>query len=701
VTTSLTQTSDNSPPFLPGDTVLRADLDAGGSALFHDLGVGRPLLYMRWMVDLSQADGGEVTIAGGIDSSRFSTWQVVLDTTSGLVKLLAGSATCTAYLPTALAWHTIEVGINSTSGSASLRLNGIVRGTLSATISATRYAWLGAAFTSASISGQIDFDRWVLSTAPIGLPLSAPQFEHGADPRRWLVVYNRDTPDSVLWADAYRERRSVPYANLCGLSLPTTEVISAAEYESLRQQISDYLSDNAMGDQVTGVLLGYGVPGYADVAAQGTLTPVASYLHTDNTHGLPVVNALYQSSIGDRPEAESFGGLRLTGRIDAVNLAEAIALIDRADAVMAQTLVHDGAADIAIDVNPDNANVGPVYTEPVMEWATGQGLARLRLPGTLFDADAPLSVSGESVLWGWRDAAPSAGFFVEPAGRRAICVQLDPEPLAAVTLRTPSATDWLTAALQAGYAAAVAPSRAYSLSSIPLPHLFFEALRLGWTIAEAWMVSMPFLRDGLQIVGDPLMTIPFPKAGYDVFGPVDRVDQIDFDQPIAVLHEGQRSFALETEDAPQPGQPKRYLVRRYDTEGRSDESVAAVYAALEAGEVVQPALPAWPGRASWRVVERGGGLILNSTWAASLRSMGVDRVLLQSQVGVEDPLSVAQQVPTQGQRKVSLTIPHPTQATRYRFRVQQGSATFDSPWSRWVSPVPAADQTIQLLEVQP
>lgn len=538
------------------------------------------------------------------------------------------------------------------------------------------------------IPPPIDFAQ--LASGPLG--------DHANDPRRWLVIYNSSDADSTTWAGVYGDRRSIPMLNRCGLSLPLTETISAADYASMRQQISDYLDNNNLRQQVVGVLLGYQVPGYADVAGQGTLTPIASYLHTDDTHGLPTVNPLYQSTLGERPLASDFASVRLTGRIDAPTLADAIAMIDRADDLSTQPLSHDNAADVLIDINPDNVNVGPVYTQPVADWAEGAGLAQLRLPATVYDAQAPASASNESVVWGWRDAAPPSGYFASPAGRRAICMQFDPEPDPAVTLRNASATDWLSAALQAGYAFACAPSRAYSLSSLPLPHLFFGALLKGWTIAEAWLVAQPFVRDGIQIVGDPLMPIAFPKSGYDVYGPAPRLDLIDFDTPLATLHAGERSLPLQAGDLPAPGESSRYLVRRSDAWGRTDLASTATFAAVHAGLPIRPALPAWPDREGWPVLQRDGQLVLSAHWPSSLRRSGIDSIQFVSQVGSDAPVIVDDLAPVTGQRRVVFTTDLPSVPTRYRFTLVQGSATFDSPWSSEVAPAIAPSQTLTVLE---
>lgn len=695
---AFSQPAGASPPCLPGEHVLRIDLTGQLGAIIQDMGTGQAVLYTRMMIATGNAIGGTLNIAGGFASGGAPLWQIRLDAASQSITLNAGSAQLSVDLPAALGWHTVEVGLDTSSGIATLRLNGIERASSALSIAATRYVWLGGASASAGLSGHVDVDHWVISTQPIGLPIAEAAHDHAGDPRRWLVVYNRALPDSETWADAYRQRRGVPYTNLCGLDLPTYESVTPAEYETIRQQITAYLSDNQLTDQIVGILLGYGVPGYSDIVGVGALTAISSYLQTNDTHGSTVINPLYQDPVANRPSASDYSSARLTGRVDAPDLAGALALLDRADAVSDQPLTHESGGRVVVDINPDNPNVGPVYTGLVGDWANGKGLASLRLPATIYDATPPDSVSDDALVWGWRDAAPPSGFFEQPGGRRAVCMQFDPEAVLANSVRSASDTDWLNQALQAGYASAAAPSRVYSLSSIPLPHLVFEALRRGWTIAEAWMVSQSFLRGGLQLVGDPLMTISFPKAGYDVFGPVDRLDQIDFDQPLALRHAGQTSLDLTPQDAPVSGSSARYLVQRYDDEGRPDFASTAIHVALEQGSVLTPALPAWPSFEGWRVNARNARLVLVAVWPASLRVMQVDRVELYAQSDGQGPALADSYAPATGDKRVVFDLDPPDELTRYRFRVVQGPTGFDTPWSQWVSPTPAATQPLTLLE---
>jgi len=696
-TPAITQALGVTPPELPGQTALRIDTAGDSGRLEYELAQPADVLHTRLMLNVSQVTGGQIIFALGFDDDGVPAWLLTYDAPTRALRLTVGGSQLAVTLPDALAWHAVEFKLESVAGSIALRLNGIERDSDTAAVSPTRNVWLGIVSTSGSIAGPIDLDHVVFADAPLGLPAAEPQTDHAGDPRRWLVVYNRDNADSAAWADAYRARRGVPYANLCGLALPTSETVTPSEYQALRQQIADYLADNDPAGQIVGVLLGYAVPGYAQEAGLSVSTPIASILHTDNTHTNSVVNPLHQDPITDRPTASTMAGVRLTGRIDAPDLAGALALLDRADAVSDQPLAHDQGAELVVDVTPGAPDLGPAYDQLITDWVQGDAFARLRLPAKVYDTEPPDSASGAAVVWGWRDAAPPATFFQPPAGRRVVCQQFLPNAEPATTLRSASATDWLNAALQAGFAAAAAPCRSYSLSAMPLPRLFFETLRRGWTLAEAWLVAKPFLRDGLQLVGDPLITVGFPNAGFDVFGPADRHEQIDLDQPTAILHAGQHELQLDPTDAPS-ADGSRFLVRRYDTQGRPDAGSATIHAALQAGTLVAPARPAWPRSANWRGRQTNSQVTLVAIWPAALKTLGVDRVELDAQTGEDTPVLIDQQSPTQGQRREVFTIDRPAQPTRYRFRTVQGPAGFVTPWSAWVDPAPGTQASLTLLE---
>ena len=676
-----------------------------GALLEYVLPQGVQATHMRVIFAHGSATGGSVQLFGAWDAQADPLWWVVFDADQQAVSLQTPTdQSPQVILPGALDWHSMEVGFDAASQLWQLSINGIMEKTLSAagSLDPTRY-WLGGLNKSAALTGVYDMDDWVIADEPIGPLRVTPGQTHAGDPTRWLVIYNRNSSDSAAWADYYRSQRGVPYANLCGLNLSSSEVIDAAEYLSLRQAMTDYLQTNGLDTQVMGVLLGLGVPGYVDFVDDGQLTSVASLLHTDAAHDQLVVNPLHQPAADSRPQAGSLNGVRLTARLDGADLATAKALVDQASAIIDQPLAAMSNDALWFDGIPEDGNINPIFVEPMQAWAVGQDWQGLRLPMNIASENGFQTIQNDAVYWGWGPDSVANTFFSSPAGPRAVCVQLsDAAPLSS-TLRDPASTHWIRRALDAGYASVAAASRVYSLSALPQPRAFFEALRKGWTLAEAWLVAQPFLRSGLQLIGDPLMGVTFPAQGYDLYGPAAALEQVDLLNPMARLPENQMSFAIPSALLPGAEETTCYVVQHLDTQGRHDgETTSVCVQSVEGAARLLPPVPAWPDVDDWPGLASQGQVELILLWAVAPVVREINRIELESQ-NLSGDLTVSwSQVAKPGQRKICVYMPVTAQAIRYRWHVLAVSgASRRTPWSRPFVLAQASQYPMPVLEVSP
>jgi len=662
-------------------------------------------LHTRFLFAPMDAAGGRAHLAGGWSADGTVRWSVSWDADASVLALeVPGESPLTTTLPASLDWHHVEAGIDRATGAATLRVNGLLVGSISgATIGQTARCWLGVLAKSRGLAGDLAMDQWVLADAPVGPHRVTPTADHAGDPARWLVVYNADHADGAAWAEHYRAARGVPYANLCGLSLPLAETVDAAAYLALRDAVLAYLDDNGLAGQAVGVLLGLGVPGYVDYAGQGDVVAVSSLLHTDSAGDAAAVNPLHRDPPIDRPTAGALGGVRFTGRIDRATLAEAVALTDRATALMADPPSASVGGTLWLDPVPEDVSVNPLYTAPAAAWAQGEGPGTLRVPVELADDGGFLSVEQDLAFWGWGQASVPVDFFGSDAGRRAVCVQLESADPVADSVRSASATHWLRAALDAGYAASAASSRAYSLSALPQVGVFFAALRRGWTLAEAWCVCQPFVRSGMQMLGDPLMTVAFPMSGFDLFGPAKHLEAIDMSQPAVRLPDSERAYALPLELLPNAGQAGHYLVRRVDALGRPDGATASTHAQPMGEHVVTPPpLPAWPDAGGWRVEVVAGELRTSAVWPVAPRSRGAERVELQAEFADASVQVLWDTVPGVGQTRFSVSLLPPADSARVRWRVVgEAGSTSATAWSAPLIEPAGVLSELQLYEVSP
>jgi len=446
-------------------------------------------------------------------------------------------------------------------------------------------------------------------------------------PTRWLILHNLNVPDSLTFAQAYAQARGIPDANLCGLALPTSQTIDAAQFAALNDALRDFLDAHGLTETIRGLLLGFAVPGYVDFASPLGVEPLGALLHVDDDSNAPLANPLAADALPTRPTDAALGAMRFSARIDAPDLPGALALIDRASAVMGGEPI---TGTLYIDPYPAPTPLTEPLSQRLRDWAASVDRQALRLPMNLsaeqsgFDEASFESLPGASFYWGWDEASPPPGLFASPG---IMSLQLQPQGQSATTLRSVTPTHWIDAPLDAGYAAAAGASRSFSLSSLPIARPFFAALRAGWTLAEAWLLSLPVLREGLYLVGDPLMTVPLPRAGWDVFGPLDALTDFDADAPAYRLRHEERSLPL----GQLPGGEGWYVVRHVDAHGRSDHALTAVALLRDGAHRVTPPLPpVWPSASGWPVLRSVGGLRARAVWDRPLGEANLAALSLQT-----------------------------------------------------------------------
>lgn len=679
-----------------------------GQYLEHDMGVDMPLFYTRFLFNPVAVQGGELVIEVGIDAGGVETFRVVYDsdTRQLMFKLVTGN-TLVHTLVSGLPWHCVEVKVDAVNGVAEMWVNGISVVAASGPFGflKTRRVWLGGVFKDVNTHGQVYIDEWVTADQYIGPVVVEPSSLYADDPASWLVVYNAAVPESIAWAEYYRGIRGIPFANLVGLALSSAETIGLAQWSSFYSAVVDYRVNNNLDGHVLGILLGYQVPGYVDVSGVGVVDPVPGLFHRGS--GTPLFNPLAVDAVPERPTRSNLSGFYLTARVDGAVLSEAQALVSRATSLESTGLGDGSSSQIWFDPYAASGVSTDPPTASMLGWAASLDRMRTRLPLVLSTNAGPqqetqfLQIQDDGFFWGWGASTPPSGFYGSPAGSRVFHFQSDITSASGSTLRNSAVGDWVSSALGAGYAAAAGSSRSYSLSAIPFVRPFFEGIRRGWTLAESWFVANPVPGEGLFLVGDPLMTVETPRLGWDVFGPVERLENLDPSTPLVALREEELAVDLVGGMQPVAGGHAVYLIRHLDSKGRSEMSVQAVRVENVGGQAVVPPLsPVWPDVDSWGVRIEGGVVRLALVWDRLTGACGVLAVELEvDSVGSPSPsLQTVAVVPHQSVVQTQLLLP--TQPTRYRWRVYgKGGGSVQTPWSEYVSDNTPSLVSLQLVEV--
>lgn len=662
-----------------------------GRYVSHDLGTAPQRLHCRVMVAPGNVMGGRVVILRGLDAQGVETFRVDLSAPERQVIFgLATGQEIYGNYPAGLTWQCVEVGVDRTAGWAKLWVNGLEVGAVNGSLAglATRVLQLGGMFKETATTGSLGLDEWVISQDYIGPVVIGPRSEYAEDPARWLVVYNAALAEGALWAEAYRRARGVPYANLCGLNLPSQETINSSEYASLKGAIDGYLERNGLSGQVMGILLGYGVPGYVSFGLILEAVP-ALLVSTDSWRGM-MYNPVFSGTAEVRPVRENLGGLRLTARLDGPSLEAAVALIERADRCIAEA-VGDGSDAWVYLVPPAQSDP---YTQGIIQdicqWAESRFAQRVRLPIRLIESGVSggelEGISGDGFFWGWLEEDPEREFFGLPTGWRVFGGQLNCDRATGPTLRLEEPVGWVGRALAGGYAAVAGSCREFSASAVPRIRPFFEALEKGWTLAEAWFLSLPILREAIYLVGDPLLRVKMPREGWDVLGPVERLEELKVSEPARMVRREVRSVLLPESLRPDVGRTGLYVVRQRDRKGRSEAGLAMVRVCQVEGRVVEslPA-PIWPDHAGWPVNVEGERLKAVLWWERAWPELAGAEVNLLIDRGSGEGESAWEGKLKQGQKQVVGEVERGRERIRLAWRVRSGAGwSWQSAWSAWV-----------------
>jgi len=119
---------------------------------------------------------------------------------------------------------------------------------------------------------------------------AAPTYEPPPTASQVLVVYNSSyvtdsdsdgTQDSLEVANYYKNKRSIPSANILGIAAPTTEEITRTQYDTqIKPAIESYLTSSGLKDSIKYIVLVKGIP-LKIQATNGTSYGTTNYSSVD------------------------------------------------------------------------------------------------------------------------------------------------------------------------------------------------------------------------------------------------------------------------------------------------------------------------------------------------------------------------------------------------------------------------------------
>ncbi len=357
------------------------------------------------------------------------------------------------------------------------------------------------------------------------------------DPEEVVVIANREVPEGVRLASYYMEKRGVPEEHLLLVRAAEGEVCRRREYErGIAAPVRRFLEGLGSGVRIRCLVLMYGMPLKIDPqeeAGEGTRSKWAS---VDSEIALVLWKTPYPLAgwvenpyfLGFRDREDDIGreAVLMVSRLDGPDPSVARRIID--DAIWAEAEGLNGRACFdARWAEPPEAE-REVSGYALYDRSIHRAAAQVRESGILdvtLDEAQPLFQAGDcpntALYCGWYSLAAYVDAFTWARGAVGYHIASGE----CKTLKREGSRVWCKRILEDGACATLGPVGEPYVNAFPLPEIFFRFLVDGYlTLAECYLVSLPYLSWKMVLIGDPLYR-PFAsvvKEKRDRFSPKTR-----------------------------------------------------------------------------------------------------------------------------------------------------------------------------------
>ncbi len=420
-----------------------------------------------------------------------------------------------------------------------------------ATTAAAARAWAAAAAAAALVLAALS------AAGPVASAL---------EPSGVVVIANDEVPESVALAHYYMERRAIPSGNLIRVATGTREALSREAFVSeIQQPVLNALLRLPDLTQIQCLLLMYGMPlrvlapaltaqeqsavdelerELTGLKAQIERTPDAAEKERLGAHrddlsaalktlkkadcGASVDSELMLVLCGEQPLSgwlpnPYFAGFQGHDTPLAGKMVIPVSRLDGPDEATVRRVIHDGLVAEQSGLS-GTAYFDARWRRPTKEEVSGYALYDRaihiaadiveqsgRMPVVL-DHRSELFQEGDcpqaALYCGWYSLGRYVAAFEWTTG----AVGFHIASSECVTLKREGSQVWCKRMLEEGIAATIGPVAEPYVQGFPLPDLFFGHLLQGrLSLAECYMVSLPYLSWQMVLLGDPLYR-PFASS---------------------------------------------------------------------------------------------------------------------------------------------------------------------------------------------
>lgn len=332
-----------------------------------------------------------------------------------------------------------------------------------------------------------------------------------------IFVYREGDSDSYEIALEYQRIHNLDFSHLVAIPCSNTEILNS--YADFQSEVEDPIK-SAMSTLVDPydfkyifvIVLGFNVPGgFYD---EGHIISSTSRISRINySLSKKSRNVLYDRRVFKRFDENDASEALITSRIDGPDKDTVLNLLKKSEILVNQLFVNG-----KLYFDPYSSQTGiqaDTYTIDLFDFQDNI-LPTLNIESNIttfidpyIDPTHPF-VQKDSFYWGWFRDTADLSFFRNTATSRIFFYNADFD--GGYSVRSSSSDRWPQLSIMSGYVATAGAMSNPTIEGFLRPSPFFEALKLGATIGEAYLFSNQFFDWTIQLLGDPLVRIAFPAT---------------------------------------------------------------------------------------------------------------------------------------------------------------------------------------------
>ncbi len=339
-----------------------------------------------------------------------------------------------------------------------------------------------------------------------------------------LVIANSNVYGSTELAKYYLHSRSIPDKNLVTLRTTKLETCSRTQYnKEIREPVLQYLRQRMKTQRIRCLVTVYGLPLRIGSNAKEENEQKTTRAAVDSELAL-ILSGDYPLD-GWQPNPYFLGFQRqnillkrdnvlMVSRLDGPDLKTVRRVIDHS--LKAETIGLRGRACIdARWPRKDQGNLQGYALYDASLHKTAEIIAKDGQMEVNMDSKERLFSEGEcpqtALYCGWYSLTNYVDAFTWQQGAIGFHIASGE----CTTLKNPKSNAWCKRMLEDGIAATIGPVYEPYVQGFPLPDIFFRHLIDGYlSLAESYLVSLPFLSWQMILIGDPLY-MPFKPINKD------------------------------------------------------------------------------------------------------------------------------------------------------------------------------------------